>query len=139
MRNKLMVLSLAIAFTLTASLVFAGNEVAMRVRVPFDFYAAGQQLPAGEYIFEMSAGLLPTAATVKILSNDGKPICILDTKAGTDKNLTGLLRFNQYGNKQFLSSVSMSGFKAGVRAQKLEKELKAQMEREQKSATIAQK
>jgi hypothetical protein len=140
MKKNLVVLSLVVVFTLTASFVFAGSEIAMHVKVPFDFYAGGQQFSAGEYIFEMSSGLLPTAASVKILSSDGKPICILNTQAGTDENqLTNLLRFNQYGDKQFLSSVSIQGFKAGIQMLNLEKELKAQMEKEQKTVVIAQK
>jgi hypothetical protein len=132
MKNNFLVLSLAVLFTLTASFVFAASEFEMLVKVPFDFYAGGQHLSAGEYVFAMSSGLLPTAASVKILSKDGEPICILNTQAGTDENRSSnLLRFNQYGDKQFLSSVSIRGFKAGV--------LMVNLEKEQKAVVIAKK
>ena len=140
MKNNLLILSLAVVFTLTASFVFAASEFEMLVKVPFDFYAGGQHLSAGEYIFAMSSGLLPTASSVKIHSKDGKPICILNTQAGTDTiQNSNQLRFNQYGNQQFLSSISIRGFKAGVQMPILEKELRAQMQKEQKAITIAQK
>lgn len=140
MRNNLVILSLVVVFALMTSSAFAENEFHMRVNVPFDFYVGDQSLSAGEYTFAMSSGLLPTASSVKIFTLDGKPICIVNTQAGQDEvKSTDLLRFNQYGDKQFLSSISIRGFRAGLQMPKLEKELRAQLKNEQKPVKIAQK
>jgi hypothetical protein len=139
MKNNLVILSFVAVFALTAGFTFAGSNIAMHVNVPFDFYAAGQQFAAGEYSFVMTSGLNPTASTVTVRAQDGQTICILTTQAGNDvMSLTNLLRFNEYGDKHFLSSVSIQGFKASVQPQKMERELKAQMEKERNTVIIAQ-
>jgi hypothetical protein len=62
------------------------------------------------------------------------------TRLGTEKNLdSSHLLFNKYGDKHFLSSVSIRGHKAAVRMQKLERELRAQIEKERSVVRIAQK
>lgn len=138
MKNNL-VLSFMAVFALTAGFAFAGGQIAMHVNVPFDFYAAGQQFASGEYSFEMTSGLNPTASMVTVRAKDGQVVCLLATQAGNEgMPLTNLLRFNEYGDRHFLSSVSIQGFNAGVQPQKMERELKAQMEKEQKTVIVAQ-
>lgn len=140
MKKNLVVLSFVAAFALTTGFVFAGNEIAMRVNVPFDFYAAGQQYASGEYVFAMHSGLEPTAATVMVRTLEGKAVCILATQALIEKGSTqNLVRFNQYGDKHFLSSITMRGLRAGVQAQKLENELRAQAKKARNNVTIAMK
>ncbi len=140
MRNNLVVLSLVAAFTLMTSFAFAGAVATMHVSVPFDFYAGEQQLPAGEYIFEMGSSYLPTGGSVTVRTSGGAGIVMMLTRAGTEKNLdSNHLLFNKYGDKHFLSSVSIRGCKAGVKAQKLERELRAQIEKDRSVVRIAQK
>jgi hypothetical protein len=136
MKSNLMILSLLVAFTLMASFGFAGTA-AMRVTIPFDFYAGSQQLPAGDYTFQIGSSLVPTASQVTVRTQKGAGICVLLTNSGTDAG-SGKLLFNKYGNKHFLSSISIHGFKAGVPTQKLEKELKAQSQDQPGIVTIAQ-
>ena len=137
MKNSLIVLSLAAAITLMASFGFAGTAT-MRVTVPFDFYVGSESLPAGNYTFEMGSGLMPTASLVTIRTEDGTGICMFVTQTGTDAN-SGNLLFNRYGHKHFLSSISIRGFKAVLKTQALEKELRAQSYRESRVITIAQR
>lgn len=140
MKNNLVVLSLVAAFILTASFGMAGTGVVMTINVPFDFYAGDQKLPAGEYRFEMGSGFLPTAAVVTVRAKDGTGIWVMATQAGTDESASlNQLSFNQYGDKQFLSSVSIQGFKAGVKALKIERETRSQLEKERSTVIVAQK
>jgi hypothetical protein len=135
MKKNLVILSLVAVCTLFASLGFAGTAT-MRVRVPFDFYAGDQQLPAGEYTFQMGSPLAQTGSVVTVRAKEGTGMCILVSQAGTDAGDTKLL-FNQYGSKHFLSSVSIQGLKAGLRMVQLEKEMRAQAEGSK--ITIAQR
>jgi hypothetical protein len=137
MRKNLVVLSLVAALTLMASIGFAGLRTAMRITVPFDFYAEGKQLPAGDYTFEMASGIMPTGNLVTIRTPEGKGICMLVTRPGTDA-IDGKLQFNKYGDMYFLSSVSIQGFKAGIQMHKLETELRAQLQKKNNVITIAQ-
>jgi hypothetical protein len=60
--------------------------------------------------------------------------------AGTDKNATAnQLVFNKYGNKLFLSTVSINGHKATLRVLNLEKELRSQAEQAPAVIMVAQK
>jgi hypothetical protein len=137
MKKNLVVLSLVAAFILMASFGFAGLRTAMRVTIPFDFYAENQKLPAGEYTFEMTSGMLPSGSIVTIRSLKGRAICTLITRPGTEL-VDAKLLFNKYGNTHFLSTVSIEGFKASVRMQNLEKELRAQLRNQVNVVAIAQ-
>ena len=140
MKKNLVVLSLVAALALISTPVFAGSGVSMRVSVPFEFYAGNLRLPAGEYSFEMGSGMSPTASVVTLRANDGTGIWIMATQAGTDRNMsTGCLLFNRYGARAFLSSVSIRGYKAGLKMQKLENELRAQARKNADAVVIAQK
>ena len=140
MRTNLVVFSLVVALTLMASFGFAEPGAAMRISVPFDFYAGDQQLPAGEYTVQMGSGFLPTASVVTILQVNGSATCMLATQPGTDADLSATqLQFNKYGNKRFLSTVSIRGFKADIKMLKLERELRARAEQESDLVIIAQK
>jgi hypothetical protein len=137
MKNNLVILSLVAVFTLFAGFGFAGTAT-MRISVPFDFYAGDQQLPAGEYTFQMGSPLAQTASVVTVRAKGGEGLCILATQPGTDLADAKLL-FNKYGNKHFLTSVSIKGLKAGVQMMQLEKELRAQAERGRNTVIIAQR
>jgi hypothetical protein len=138
MRNNLVVLSLAAVLALTAGFGFAGANAGMRISVPFDFYAGDRQFSAGEYTFAMESGLEATGSLVAVRAKDGTGICFLVTRPGTDESTSRLL-FNKYGDKHFLASVSVQGFKAAVRTTKLEKELRAQLQDQKNVVIVAQK
>jgi hypothetical protein len=138
MRNNLLILSLAALCTLFAGFGFAGAGTTMRISVPFDFYAGNQHLAAGDYVFEIGSGLAQPASVVTVRQKAGTGLCILLTQAGTDGNSTKLA-FNKYGDKHFLSGVSIRGLKAGVQMLRLEKELRAQVEKDRNVLIIAQK
>ena len=137
MKKHLVVLSLVAAFILMASFGLAGLRTAMRITVPFDFYAESQKLPAGEYTFEMTSGSMPSGSQVTIRTLEGAAICTLITRPGTDP-VDAKLLFNKYGDTHFLSSVSIEGFKASVKVPNLEKELRAQLRKQGSVVTIAQ-
>jgi hypothetical protein len=138
MKKNMALLSLAAVLVLMTSAGVAGANAGMRIQVPFDFYAGNQQLPAGDYTFSMESGLIATGSRVTIHTKDGKGICFLLTQPGKDETATRLL-FNKYGNKHFLTSVSIRGFKAALRTTKLEQELRAQLQTRQDIVIVAQR
>ncbi len=104
MKNNLVVLSLVAALALTASFAFSFTGATMRVSVPFDFYAGDQQLPAGEYVFEMGSSFLPTGNLVTVRTAEGAGMVVMLTRPGTERNLdSDHLLFNKYGDQHFLS------------------------------------
>lgn len=132
-------LSLIVAVVLCAGFAFASEGTSMHVSVPFDFYLEDQLLPAGDYHFEMGSNSSVTASSVAVRSIDGDAIRLLVTVPGIDENDgTNCLRFNEYGNKHFLSSVSINGHKAKLKMFKFEKELKSQIEHENRTTAVAQ-
>ena len=138
--NKILVLlSVAAALSLMAGLAFAGMGVAMHVNVPFDFYLEDQLLPAGEYNFEMGSLGGATASSVTVRATDGTGIMMIAALPGVDSNkVMGHLLFNQYGEKHFLSGVSIRGHKATLKMLKFEKELRSQLEKTRSTTTVAQ-
>jgi hypothetical protein len=139
MKKNLVLLSLAV-LGLTAAFAYAGAGVSMRIHVPFDFYLEDQLLPTGEYSFEMDSGNYATASHVVVWSIGGSENKMLFAIPGTtgDAGLNQLV-FNKYGDKYFLSTISIGQHKATVKMFKLEKELRSQMEKNPSNIIIAQK
>jgi hypothetical protein len=138
MNKNMVILSLVLVLALLTSAGFVSANVGMRVHVPFEFYAGDLQMPAGDYSIAMESGLFATGSQVRIHSKDGKGICILLAQPGNGATASQLL-FNKYGSKHFLTSVSIQGFKAALKATKLEQELRAQLQTRQNVVIIAQK
>lgn len=138
MKRNLALLSFVVSFALMASLGFAVPGTSMHVIVPFDFYAGTELIHAGEYTFEMTSGTAQTGSVVTVLTREGVGICMLGARPGTNAAASQLM-FNRYENKYFLSSVSIQGFKAEIKMQKLEKEVRAQLQKQRDTVTIAQK
>jgi len=140
MKRNLVVLSLAAALTVTVGLAYAGGATAMRIAVPFEFYVENQLLPAGEYDFRMGSGTHPTASIVTVRTSDGTGLRILLTRpeieAGSDLSY---LMFNHYGEKHFLSCVTIGAYKANLKMVTLEKELRSQIQPSRTITLIAQK
>jgi hypothetical protein len=133
MKSSPLVLSLVAVFALTGGSVFAGSSGTVHINIPFDFYAGEQQLAAGKYIIEMNT----FPSTVAFRSEDQKGICFLLAHPQTQTSFSNMLQFNRYGNKLFLSSISVRGIRTGFSMHKLEKELKMQAAEERQNVAIA--
>jgi hypothetical protein len=140
MKKNLVILSMAVVLGLTAVFSYAGAGIGMRISVPFDFYMEDQLFPTGEYSFEMDSGIFATASQLTLWSIQGPEHKLALTTPGTERNMTvKQLSFNKYGNKYFLSTVSIGGHKATVKMFKLERELRSQMDKNPTTITVAQK
>jgi hypothetical protein len=140
MKKSTAFLSMIAAGILGSAIVFAGTGTNMQVNVPFEFYLEDQLLPAGTYNFEMGSMTEATASSVAVRSSEGNAIRLLITLPGVDEiAATDQLRFNEYNDKRFLSSVSIQGHRATLKMFKLEKELRSQLKQENRATTIAQK
>ncbi len=140
MKKNLVLLSIVAAIIMTAISAFAGAGIGMRVTVPFDFYLEDQMFPTGEYSFEMKSDNQATASHLVVWSVGGAENKILFTSPGTNSSV-GLnqLSFNKYGDKYFLSTVSIGEHKATVKTFKLERELRSQLNTKPATVTVAQK
>jgi hypothetical protein len=140
MKRNLTALSMMAVFGLMAGFACAGAGVGMRINVPFDFYLEDQLFPTGEYSIEMDSGNYATSSHLVIWSLKGTDTKMLFTSPGTERNATlNQLSFNKYGEKNFLSTVTIGGHKATLKMFKLEKELRSQMEKNPNIIAIAQK
>ncbi len=138
MKKSLAFAGLVLACILWAGFALADTTKEMEVNVPYEFYLEDQLLPAGTYLFEV--GIIDsTASSVTVRSADGNGIRLLITLPGLEQNITlNHLRFNQYGDKHFLSSVSIQGQKATVKMLKMEKEIRSQRKQETQTISVAQ-
>jgi len=140
MKKNLVLLSTVFVIALMATLSFAGAGIGMRINVPFDFYLEDQLLPTGDYSFQMDSGNYATGSHLVVWAEDGTGNTMLFTVPGTRANAAlNELRFNKYGDKYFLSTVSIGEHKATVKAFKLEKELRSQLNSTPATIRIAQK
>jgi len=125
MKKNIIFLSLVVVLTMTVSIAYAGSAKSMVIYVPFEFYMGDQLLPAGEYNFEMNSRLMPTASVVFVRTDEGKGVRFLLTRPEANKGSNqSNLSFNQYGERHFLSSVSIGVYKANIAMSKLEEELR---------------
>jgi hypothetical protein len=138
MKKNLVVLSFVVVFGMMAAFAFAGEN--MRINVPFAFYMGDQQYPAGEYNFNMNHGNYATGSVVNIWAPKGTEDKLVMANAGTDFTTTANeLVFKKYGQKLFLSTVSINGYKATLKVLNLEKELRGQVQQAPSAITVAQK
>ena len=138
MKKNPVLLSAVAAFILMSSVALAGSGIAMKIRVPFDFYVGDQLMQAGVYNFEMGSGLAATASVVKIQSQQNAGIIALTTPGSSGSELDQL-RFNRYGDKCFLRAVSIRGFEAKFKMFKLEAELRTRIENGRSTILVAAK
>ena len=138
MKKNLVVLSIMVVFSLMAGFAFAAEN--MSIDVPFAFYVGNQVFPAGSYHFNMNHGNYATASFVNIRAPRGAYDRLLMTTAGMDENMTASqLVFNKYGEKLFLSTVSINGYKATLKVLSLERELRTQADQAPEIIRIALK
>ena len=138
MKKHLVILSFVVVFSLMAGFAFAAEN--MRIDVPFAFYMGNQLFPAGQYQFGMTHGNYATASFVKIRAPKGTYDRLLMTTAGMDENANASqLVFNKYGHTLILSTISINGYKATLKVQNLERELRSQAEKAPEIIRIALK
>lgn len=123
MKKTVLLLSLAVIWTIIAISAFAGSAVVVRGKVPFDFFVENQLLPAGEYHFEMGATGGATTSTVTICTKEGSVVAFATTRPGNRLTNASQLTFNHYSGKYFLSGVESVGHKASLRTTSHEREL----------------
>jgi len=129
MRNNLVIVSVA-AVILVAGFSFAGSKAEMSIDVPFAFYAGDQLLTAGKYIVVMHSGDDSAAPVITLKNKNGKAIYELSAQPESEADASGyLLRFNDYGNKHFLSGISIKKFHAAVPMSEAEKQIKGKTEK----------
>jgi hypothetical protein len=127
MKKNLVLLGVVAMLAGMTGLLFAGAGAEVQIAVPFDFYVDGELLPAGEYVFNMGPVGPVTASSIVIRSKDGAERRLLVTMPDVNENTgNASLKFRQYGDKYFLSSVAIRSYKANLKTTTLEKELKAQ-------------
>jgi hypothetical protein len=129
MKNSWVFLSLA-AVLLVTSFGFAGSKVEMSIDVPFAFYAGDQLLAAGKYIITVNSGSVSAAPVITFKTKYGKKVCELAAQmksaaASSDQ----LLQFNDYGDKHFLSGISIRKLHATVSMSEAERQIKSQTEK----------
>lgn len=138
MKKNLVVLSFVVMFGLMAGFTLAGEN--MRIEVPFAFYVDNHLFPAGEYRFDMNRDSHAIGSLVNVWAPKGADNRILMTTAGKEKDTTAnQLVFNKYGQKLFLSAVAIHGYKATLKVQSLERELRSQAVQTPSIITVAQR
>jgi hypothetical protein len=107
-------LLVAFGLTVVALAVPAGAQTIMRVNIPFEFVAGSQTLPAGPYSFVIDADFSHchidsmTDGSVRNVSFvPGKTRRSADTSGG-------LVQFQKYGNRYFLSALWKPGYTDGL-------------------------
>ena len=97
---------------LTGASGMAGDTIAIRTKVPFDFTVGDQRVPAGEYSFARSW----SPRMILISSFDtGTALSVPDnTVAGQPAGRPNTLVFNQYGDRYFLREIRLGDGYSGV-------------------------
>jgi hypothetical protein len=129
MKNNGLFFSLA-AVLLVTSFGFAGSKVEMSIDVPFAFYAGDQLLTAGNYIVTVNSGSISAAPVITFKTKYGKKICELAAQVESAANSSDqLLQFNDYGDKHFLSGISIQKLHATVSMSEAERQIKSKTEK----------
>ncbi len=107
--------------------------------VPFAFYAGGQLIPAGEYVFDLSAltAYSATGSAVRIHSNDGKVYVHMTAMRGEANSQAFTLTFARYGNTYFLSDIQNGAVTSRLHKSRIEKELQVANVSSSKDVVVA--
>jgi hypothetical protein len=125
MRKTLGFLVVIASLTLLVHGVFAVGTARIPVRVPFDFYVDGTNMPAGDYTLEIT----PYGATGSfslLVIRDGKgeagPALFVRRQKNENPDISGLT-FNRYGKTSFLTTVSVGRHQADLGMSASEREM----------------
>ena len=132
------------ALLLSATCLLAGPTTKIRANVPFDFYVGEEQLPAGNYVFEMRAiGFgSSSSSAVAVYRQDGTLAVTLSTiPSGWEyrRMADGHLHFSRYTNTYFLNKVEGPSSGASLITTRVERELRAQNNRGSETIIVAQR
>ena len=98
--------AVAISFFLAATLM-AQSSAAIRVRVPYEFVAGQNCLPAGDYIILASHG--PNTITIRTADAKKAVMTVAHAAEGSPPPEVQGLVFNVYGDRYFLRQVWSAG------------------------------
>jgi hypothetical protein len=121
MKTRALVMAGIMALTAMATTRVAQAQEALVVKVPFDFMAGNQNLPAGEYSVKVSQ---TDARIVLIERRDATAAMFIGTNtvvANTIQSESKLV-FNRYGDRYFLSQVWNEGNSRGRQLMKTSRE-----------------
>lgn len=132
------------ALLLSATCLLAGPTTKIRANVPFDFYVGEEQLPAGNYVFEMRAiGFgSSSSSAVAVYRQDGTLAVTLSTiPSGWEyrRMADGHLHFSRYTDTYFLNKVEGPSSGASLITTRVERELRAQNNRGSETIIVAQR
>ncbi len=135
---------LIVALLLSVTCALAGPATRIRANVPFAFFVGEEQLPAGNYVFEMRAiGFgSSSASAVAVYRQDGSLATLLSTiPSGWEcqRMAGGHLHFARYSNSYFLNKVEGLASVATLVTTKSERELRAQNNRGSETIIVAQR
>jgi hypothetical protein len=100
----------AVAFVVLAAATANAEPIAMRVTVPFAFYAGDGLHPAGEYLISVSRTFRAVdLRRVEAAVSDRAPLKWAPVARKTDHGAKGFLRFARYGDVFALRSVWIAG------------------------------
>lgn len=114
-------IAMYLAILLSFFTVGSAQTVGLRVHIPFQFNVGDKVLPAGQYLI-----LAPQGATLKILGPNGTAaLAVINEVGGQRPDGPGMVDFNCYGQRCFLSQVWTARTETGKEVIKsaLEKEL----------------
>jgi hypothetical protein len=106
-RNLVVVLVSVLA--LTALSIAQDDTYHLYVNVPFDFYAADHQLPAGTYLITVS---YESRAVILRNQETGRSLVFLGIPADGEKSGQAVVEFNVVGDNHYLADLKTSD--AGV-------------------------
>ena len=123
----------AVGFLAAACFSLQAQTIHMRASIPFSFQAGEKVMPAGDYSFRHSAGVLV------VYQEDGEHAGFLSytlSRSRLNPGTSGQLTFHRYGDLYFLEELWEPGSKDGqaVRVSTRERELASTGSR---SATVA--
>jgi len=123
-RLMLLVLMSVLVTTGAISVAHAQANLADRATIPFDFYAGGHEMPAGNYII----GIDLEAKEISLENGSGKKMFLLGIPEGTGSDRSELL-FEHSGNIYVLEEVKDGftdlSFPTSVSARPLESRLES--------------
>ena len=95
----------AIGVMVLSNIPAHAQSLKMKVQIPFAFYAAEKELPAGTYIVERRGD------AIRISDRKGHTAAVLANPVDNDgANLGNRVVFNRYGDTVFLSEVRWNGY-----------------------------
>src|SRR5688572_21810920 len=98
-----------LALTMIVATPLGAQSDRLRVEVPFDFYAAGEWMPAGTYTVSPQPG----GHILQIKDRIGKAAFLTTLPVANRLMTNNRLVFNRYGSIYFLSEIHWAGLNSG--------------------------